>query len=302
MKLKINNYFIEDLNKTKQELSPSVIEDGMNELNVDEFKIKVDEFSIPGIAVLHNQGQQKPTIFWCHGGPHSSFETEELQYIAIKFNSNVIGFDYRGSIINQEKYHNFDLATANSSDFINCVDTDYGGGHMKDLKAVVTFASTAYPLDLNKFIVAGHSFGGYMVSMALTDPQFSAQFKLGIAISGFYDLNGYKEVNCLGDSNDPEIQRKQSPMSFAHNIGQKFIIIHGGAQDYTTLVNYKDTEQFANNLFESKKDVVFINFEDGDHDSTEDLELVVAALNETFSFSYTDENSWDLINLVGDLA
>lgn len=151
---------------------------------------------------------------------------------------------------------------------------------MDDLKAVVSYVKESYAdrLDTDRFIIAGQSFGGYMAAMAVTDPQFSSTFKLGVLCSGFYDLGGYRLTSCKGDDADPKIQRRRSPLSFTHQITQPILLVHGGEKDHTTLVNKEDAEKFEKSARANNKTIqaLFMDHEGHEYSETAWEEITFA--------------------------
>jgi dipeptidyl aminopeptidase/acylaminoacyl peptidase len=239
----------------------------------EEFETFSAPFQIPGHVFLHEGTcAGKPTMFWCHGGPHAFTEINFLEEIATSLGVNMVGFDFRGSIISGYKDVAQDLqlefGPQMMSDFYHGTSGEYGAGHMDDLKSVVSYVKKTYGERLNtdKFIIAGHSFGGYMAAMAVTDPQFSTTFKLGVLCSGFYDLGIYSAADCVGDDMEPEIQRRRSPLSFTHNITQPLVLVHGGVSDKTSLVNTEDAEKFVVNAREKGKNIQTLFMDGEGHD------------------------------------
>ncbi len=228
---------------------------------IQEFETRSTKFNIPGKAVFL-ENRDRPTIFWCHGGPHDPTDEDFLKSLSKLTQSNVIGFDFQGSIVTG--YNT--VAKDPQAGFYTSVDNDYGGGHMEDLKSVVAYATDNFSLNREKYVVAGHSFGGYMAALAVTDPVFSLTFKLGVLCSGFYDLGDYKTYNCPGNEENEEIKRRRSPLSYTHNILQPIILVHGGENDKTTLVNLENANIFFKNAKNEGKQITNIFMEDEKHD------------------------------------
>ena len=261
--------------------SENEFESGNLKLSKFEFGVKSDEFTIPVTAFIHQNENSfiNPTIFWCHGGPHARNYPDELFTIAAKLKCHVVGFEYRGSTSNpvnikvsEDIETPGDLGQFLSSKYYRSLDTDYGGGHMRDLKAVVSYISSNFNIDKNKFILAGHSFGGYKTALGMMDTELSEYFALGICASGFYEIVEHINYFCPGDpTNNPELQKKRSPLSFAKEVAKKIIIIHGGEDDKTGLVNLDNTKKFVENLSEAGKEMNFIQVTDGNHWDTSKL-------------------------------
>lgn len=137
-------------------------------------------------------------------------------------------------------------------------DVDYGGIHISDLKRVLEHTQKAYAhlIDAEKLIIAGHSFGGYLTALVATDPEISSQFKLAIAVSGFYDLGTYAFTNVHTTKDNDTIKRRRAPKDYTGNITQTILVVHGDANgDKTTLVNRADTQSFIDNALNRKKDM-----------------------------------------------
>lgn len=246
-------------------------------LNVEEFNTNSEGFVIPGHIITHkNQEVILPTLFWCHGGPHNRSDLSHLIKIAKTFNVNVVGFDFRGSIILPNYYKNVEHSNYDSNSvYYKSIDRDFGGGHMRDLEAVVNYVKSNNNLNSEKFIIAGQSFGGYMVALALVTPDLSKYFKLGIACSGFYDLGKYKYDNTDPNQSDA---RKQVPYLYANDVDKKIIIIHGSEKDSTTLVSREGAERFIHSLEICDKKVITHFVEKANHNNLD----FVNALNEVF--------------------
>ncbi|MCP4922702.1 MAG: prolyl oligopeptidase family serine peptidase [bacterium] len=241
-----------------------------NASTYEEFFVESGDFFIPTRVILQND-TTVPTIFWCHGGPHGRIEKSFLETIATITGCHVVGFDYRGSNISPIDYKSLDpiiiKAQGPDSLFYTSIDKDYGGGCMDDFKAVVSYVSDFYSddIDTSKYSVGGGSFGGYMAALAITDPSFSKYFGFAALLSGFYDLGDYKEYNCPGNPKVIEIDRRRSPVKYTQNITQPFMIVHGGEDDQTSLVNLTLTKDFAQNALENEKEVLALYLEEEDH-------------------------------------
>lgn len=224
----------------------------IKEFEVQARSLPSENFTIPGRLFIGNE-QKSTTMIFCHGGPHSagSNDIELLQNLAYEYGINVVSFDFRGSKISGYKQVAQQYNKNNNKywAYLEAGDSDYGGIHMDDLKRVVSYVSKHYPslVDPDKLIIAGHSFGGYMVALAVTDPEITKLFKLGIAVSGFFDLGVYANYNVFSLNVTPNIAQRRSPRKFVENISQPVLVIMGDEyKDFTTLVNRADTVAFVN--------------------------------------------------------
>ncbi len=250
-------------------------------IRIKEFEVNARDFAstgftIPGRIFLGSD-KKTPGLIYCHGGPHaSSFENIDLlKQIANEYGINVVSFDFRGSKIKgyDEVGKQYSDA-AKKADYFNGGDYDYGGIHADDLLRVIDYlkANHADIIDNDKLIIAGHSFGGYMVALAVTDPVLTKRFKLAMAISGFFDLGNFAKTNVWStDDKNPSIQQRRSPRSFVQNISQPVIVVHGDPEkDTTTLINRNDTNAFINAAQALNKDVQKLFLDGLDHEETEE--------------------------------
>lgn len=239
-------------------------------LLTDEFEVKAcnhssTSFTIPGKIVYHTEGgKEKPTLFLCHGGPHGSIrDFENLESKARFFDANIVAFDYRGSLLFAEVYKQ--VARQYYEDeglrdrFRDSVTHNYAGP-IQDLQSVLTYVEDAYKdkIDLRNFYIAGGSYGGFMAIMAAVDPQLNTKFRGMVAISAFYGLGDYKDINCPFSETDSQAirerkERVRNPFEHVGNIRNPLLIIHGGAEDKTTLVSRQRTEDFIARIREEGK-------------------------------------------------
>jgi dipeptidyl aminopeptidase/acylaminoacyl peptidase len=215
-------------------------------------------------------------MFYCHGGPHASSEEniELLQNLSYEFKINIVSFDFRGSKIkgykNVAQIYN---DQQNFSAYLNSGDTDYGGIHLDDLQRIMDGTLKLYPtlIDDQKLVIAGHSFGGYLTAVAITDPNLSRKFKLAIIISGFFDLGKYAWSNAFSFNDDVNVQQRRSPTNFVQNISQPVLVIQGDAvADKTTLVSREDTEAFIRAAKAKGKDIHSLFLNGLSHNETEE--------------------------------
>jgi dipeptidyl aminopeptidase/acylaminoacyl peptidase len=234
------------------------------DIPIKEFEVPAQDFEKNGFTIpakFIGSNPKSATIFWCHGGPHSSHqeELENLQNLAYEFNINIVVFDFRGSIIKGYSHVAQQYNDPNKlNQYASAGDRDYGGIHMDDLRRVMDYVKVHFAdkTDVSKWAIGGESFGGYMVALAITDPKLTHYFKLAIAISGFYDLGTYAQQNVVSFDKNADIERRRSPIKFVQNISQPVLVFLGDEEeDKTTLVSYQDTQDFVKAAEKLHKDI-----------------------------------------------
>jgi pimeloyl-ACP methyl ester carboxylesterase len=244
------------------------------------------------------------TIFYAHGGPHSSFtsrsaednwesDMDDMIKLSGALGVQVVGFDFRGSIMSAsyavdplykskestwkhvgKNYQNSPELTQNFADSVN---GDFGGGHMQDLLSVYNYITNTYKeyVDPKKIIIAGHSFGGYTAALAVMHPQLKNLFAASVIMSGFYDnLTQFSHVT-KGDIRE----MRQSPINFVSEINVPIIIFHG-LHDENTLTTYIGAENFVRALNGSGKNVLFQSLDEAhDYKKPESIATIIIALS-----------------------
>lgn len=249
----------------------------VEEFEVEAFDYSKTRFTIPGKIFFHEEtSQERPTLFLCHGGPNGSIEGDEgdfgdLSSVAENLGCNIVAFDYRGSSIDAGVYktvaQRYYTDEALRSRFFSSVHADYGIGPLEDLRVVLEYVKNNYrdKIDFGRLFIGGYSYGGYMTVLAALDLELQKEFRGMISISAFYNLGEYEDINCpILSGDDPEIVGRKAiarkPLNHAANIVKPFLLIHGGIEDRTTLVNREDAEKFLDNIRRAGKEPLLTSY------------------------------------------
>ncbi|XP_074645088.1 acylamino-acid-releasing enzyme-like [Tubulanus polymorphus] len=92
-----------------------------------------------------------PVIIFPHGGPHSSFHSDFMLYIAglCRCGFTIVCVNYRGS-------------WSYGQDFIDCLPNHIGTIDVQDVQAAIEEVIDKYPVDKDKCCVLGGSHGGFL--------------------------------------------------------------------------------------------------------------------------------------------
>ena len=144
-----------------------------------EGQFKLAGLDIPVSRYTFGDSTQKPTLAYIKGGPKTTkFGTFDPTYHALAQHFNVYVIEYRGS---SEM-----MGEAGSHEYLN---GDIGGGVVRDVVSVLrTMQRNAHTqfsdIDSSNIILAGHSFGGFILGKIMQDYQDDIQ-----RIKGFLFLS-----------------------------------------------------------------------------------------------------------------
>jgi len=137
----------------------------------DGLKLPVHLF----IPIGTSAQQPRPVILFIHGGPEAHVDpgyTSEIQFL-----------NNRGFIV---VVPNVRGSTGFGKAFESMDDNDWGGGHIRDLVAVVAAVRELDFVDAGNVFVAGMSFGGFSVMSLVT--QYPELVRAGADFFGFTEL------------------------------------------------------------------------------------------------------------------
>lgn len=123
---------------------------------------------------------------------------------------------------------------------------NFGELELRDLEDGIAWLRQQPFIDGSRIMIQGWSYGGFMVSYAMTH---STTFSSGIAggtVSDWRDYDSiYTERYMLMPQNNPDGYRKSSPRFDAKNLHGRLLLIHGTTDDN---VHAQNTYQFAYDL------------------------------------------------------
>ena len=123
---------------------------------------------------------------------------------------------------------------------------NFGELELRDVEDGITWLKSQPYIDGSRVMLQGWSYGGFMVSYALTH---STMFAAGIAggtVADWRDYDSiYTERYMLMPQNNPDGYRKSSPRFAAKNLHGRLLLIHGTTDDN---VHAQNTYQFAYEL------------------------------------------------------
>lgn len=222
------------------------------------------------------QGQPHPTVVLPHGGPNArDYDVYDpiAQFIAT-----------RGYIVIKP---NFRGSTGYGKEFEEAGYKQWGALMQDDVEDAAHFLVKNGLSDQNKICIAGISYGGYAALMGSLHQE--KLFKCAISINGVTDLLGIidntetnlKKINAeqqidkllyqrIGHpEHDKAMLKQQSPVYRANDV-QVPILLIGGEKD--KIVPFEQQEDMHDALKDAKKDVEFIEFEEGRHNPIRNYE------------------------------
>lgn len=191
----------------------------------------VDGWQIDAIVTwpLHHEGSTPPPlILHVHGGPSGAWRDDydyHSQYLAAA-GFAVLLPNVRGSM-------------GHGVAFADAVLGDMGGKDFQDALRGVEYLVERNLVDGQRVGIMGWSYGGFLVSWAVTQTD---RFKAAIMGAGISDFHGYHaqsneqdwDTRFLGQNNHPisplthpEIYRERSPITYAKRVVTPTLIVHG---------------------------------------------------------------------------
>ncbi len=202
--------------------------------------------------------KQYPVLMFVYGGPGSQtvkrgydgFNFFWYQYLAAN-GYIVVSVDNRGTGARGRKFRTI---TYKKLGKIEAEDQAEAANYLKKLPFI-------HP---ERVGIWGWSFGGYLTSLCLV--KFPGTFKTGIAVAPvthwkFYDTI-YTERFLQTPEENPEGYEQNSPINFAHKLEDKYMIVHGSADDN---VHIQNSMEMINALIKADKQFELLVYPDQNH-------------------------------------
>lgn len=190
--------------------------EGADKARVQSFMVKPPEF---------NPAKTYPVLVLIHGGPQGAWGESWSN----RWNAQV--FAAAGYIVVMP---NIRGSTGYGQQFIDEINSDWGGRAFDDLMAATDYVAKLPYVDANRMVAAGGSYGGYMVNWVLGHTQ---RFKALVSHAGVYDLRTEAteteelwfplwEFGGMPWDN-PETYTRWSPSHFVKEFHTPTLVIHG---------------------------------------------------------------------------
>lgn len=144
---------------------------------------------------------------------------------------------------------------------------NFGASELRDLEDSTAWLKQQPYVDGSRFLISGWSYGGFMVTYAMTH---STSFSAGIAGGSVTDWRDYDSIYTerymLMPQNNPDGYRNASPRFAAKNLHGKLLLIHGATDDN---VHVQNTMQFAHELQQHGKQFEMMIYPKTRHSVTE---------------------------------
>ncbi len=150
------------------------------------------------------------------------------------------------------------------SDFRKCTYGKLGALETEDLSDFADYLGSQAYIDGNRLGIWGWSYGGFMVANAMT--RTPGKYALGVAVAPvtnweFYD-NIYTERYMGLPTDNHEGYINNSPISYAHQLKGKFLLIFGSADDN---VHPQNSMMFAEALVQANKQFDYMQYTNRNH-------------------------------------
>ncbi len=255
-------YYLVDLAKKKIEFLfsqyPDIPKGLLPEHQLVSYKAR-DGVKIEGYLSIPKSGKKPyPTILHPHGGPGAR---------------DVSGFDYWTSFMNSRGYAvfrpNFRGSEGYGFAFAEKKMKSWGLAMQDDLTDATKWLIQQGVADPSKVCIVGASYGGYAALMAaVKTPDL---YKCAVSFAGLSDLSlfiydkryYYEEElikNQIGD--DRTDLKARSPISHVDKVAIPILIAHG---ENDRVVDVKQSQVMVDALKRQKKQVQYLELEDGDH-------------------------------------
>ena len=237
----------------------------LNELDISDaefFKVVVDDsISLDGYKILPPnfvEGEQYPVLFHVYGEPAGQTVTDRwgrsyLWHQMLAQNGYIIvSIDNRGTPAPKGRY------------FRKCVYAKKGIISSYDQAEAAKHIMSWDYVDENRVGIWGWSGGGSMtLNMLFRSPEI---YKLGVAVAPVTDLKLYDtiyEERYMGlPSTNAEAYKLGSPITFAHQLEGKLLLVHGTADDN---VHFQNSELLVNELIKHNKKFTFLPYPNRSH-------------------------------------
>jgi len=228
-------------------------------------KVQGWSFKPYGYDEAHAKEKKWPAVFIIHGGPQGAWEDGW----STRWNPNV--FAHQGYWVIAV---NPTGSTGFGQDFVDAITEDWGGTPFVDLKKGWEYALKHYPIDKQRTVAAGESWGGFAVNWIQGHPEYDFGFKALFSHDGIFDTRyfGYSTDELFFWDHDfggvpwgkhaQKIADRFNPSEFVHNWSTPQLIVHGG-KDYRV----PETESLAtfNALQQRGVPSRFVLFPDENH-------------------------------------
>jgi dipeptidyl-peptidase-4 len=205
-----------------------------------------DNKRYPLIAYVHGGGYAQSVRKQWRGIAHlfHHYLAQELKYI-------VVDVDYRGS-------------SGYGRQWRTDVYLHLGGKDLEDVIDVVEQMKKLPYIDPENIGIWGWSYGGFLTNMALLKtPDI---FQAGAAVAPVNDWKNYDtqytEERLSTPQDAPEAYERSSPVSYAKNLRNHLLMIHGMKDDN---VHFQDTVQLISQLIDHKIDFDLMIYPEGAH-------------------------------------
>ncbi len=209
-----------------------------------------------------------PAIIYVHGGGYAQSVRKQWRgiahlfhhYLAQELKYIVVDVDYRGSSGYGREYRTDVHLTLGKKDLEDVVD------------AIEYLKKLSY-IDSENLGIWGWSYGGFLTNMAmLKTPDI---FKAGAAVAPVNDWKNYDtqytEERLSTPQEAPEAYENSSPITYAQNLKNHLLIIHGMGDDN---VHFQDTVQLINKFIENKIDFDLMIYPEGKHGISKDTNRI----------------------------
>ncbi|HEX8173388.1 MAG TPA: S9 family peptidase [Thermoanaerobaculia bacterium] len=123
---------------------------------------------------------------------------------------------------------------------------NFGPGELRDIEDGIAWLKTQPGVDASRIVLSGWSFGGFMVSYALTHSTTFAGGIAGGSVTDWRDYDSvYTERYMLQPKNNEEGYRRTAPRFAAKDLHGELLLIHGTIDEN---VHIQNTIQFAYEL------------------------------------------------------
>ncbi|MGD8631361.1 MAG: alpha/beta fold hydrolase, partial [Gammaproteobacteria bacterium] len=226
----------------------------------DGVKIPVHLFIPNGTSA----GRPRPAILLVHGGPEA--------HVDPVFSSEIQFLNNRGFIVVAPNVRG---SSGFGKTFAALDNNDWGGGHIRDLVAVVAAVRELDFVDAGNLFVAGMSFGGFSVMSLVT--QYPELVRAGADFFGFTELASfvdswprYLQQNIAVElgfdpRRDPLRNRAVSPLYHLDRVRIP-LQVHQGAND--SLVPRKQSDRVVQRLRDLGRTVEYFVYADEGHGFT----------------------------------
>src|SRR5687768_3342483 len=128
---------------------------------------------------------------------------------------------------------------------------NFGESELRDLEDSTAWLKQQPYVDGSRIMISGWSYGGFMVSYAMTHSKSFAAGIAGGSVTDWRDYDSiYTERYMLMPQNNPEGYQKSSPRFAAKDLHGRILLVHGATDDN---VHVQNTMQFARELQQAGK-------------------------------------------------